>query len=368
MSVAMNQYKPDYAVHPGTYLDEVLVERGITKADFARRCGITPKTVSQILNQNANFSTEVAIQFEKVLGISAEIWLGMLSALQLLESRHREAEKLESAKKWARNFPLRDLRKVGVLPDAKKGSEWVGRLLSFFNVSSPEAWNEVYRKQAVAFRKSPTLKASEYAIATWLRLAENQAAPMDTDSFSSQQLREILPAIRALTVEKTEHFEPRIVELCKSAGVAVVFVPELTGTRISGAAKWLEPGKAMVALSLRHKTDDHFWFTLFHEIGHVLLHGKRDVFIDGGNENGSESEREANAFARDTLVPTKDYEEFIDVGVFYEKDILRFARQQGIAPGIVVGMLQHDREIEYSWHNSLKRRFEFASHLPGVST
>ena len=109
MSTAINEYKPDYAVHPGEYLDEVLESRSIQKNDFARRCGLSAKTISQIINRQVSFSTEVAVQFEKVLGISAEIWLGMLSSHQLHEARENEHKQLGRAVTWAQEFPLRDL-------------------------------------------------------------------------------------------------------------------------------------------------------------------------------------------------------------------------------------------------------------------
>lgn len=364
MSTVMNEYLPDYAIHPGEYLEEILEARSMPKVDFARRCGLTPKTVSQIVNQKVAFSPEVALQFETVLGVSADIWMGLLSSYQLQESREKELRKLEKAQEWGMKFPTRDLRRLGIIGRKDSKGEWVRQLLEFFNVSSPESWQRVQMEHAVAFRKSPTLKASPHAIATWLRLAEIQAERISTRQFDGTVLRKSISSIKQLTVQDVEVFEPRIVRLCADAGVAVVFVPELESTRISGVTKWLSPDKALIGLTLRYKTDDHFWFTLFHEIGHLVLHGKRNVFIDTISDGETVEEKEANEFASNTLVPRKAYSAFVSRGKFYEADILRFANEVGIAPGIVVGMLQHDALIEFRWHNNLKRHFEFRELSP----
>jgi len=358
MSTMANEYRPDYSVHPGEYLEEVLESRSIQKNDLARRCGLGPKTVSQIINRKASFSTEIAVQFEKVLGISAEVWLGMLSSHHLHEAREKEHEQLRKAVAWAEKFPLRDLRKLGIIDRTRDPSKWIGQLLRFFEVSSPEAWENVYAHKAMVFRRSPSLQASTYAIATWLRLAESEAESVETDPYEGAKLRQSLQHIRSLTLEDPEVFEPELRRLCADCGVAVVLVPELTGTRISGATEWIDSGKAMIALSFRHKSDDHFWFTLFHEIGHVLLHGKKQVFIENDSDRSEEYEQEANEFARACLVPNAEYSRFTKAGTFYEKHIKQFAEYTGIAPGIIVGMLQHDGHIDYRWHNGLKRRFE----------
>lgn len=359
MSSPKNHFVPDYAIHPGEYLEEVLLSRDLAKNDFAARCGIAAKTVSQIIHGHASFSPEVAIQFERVLGISAEIWMSMLASYQLQESRREEQERFNRWAVWADNFPLADLRRLGILGRKDKQGKWVKDLLEFFGVSSPESWETVYGEPAAAYRRSKTLAASKHALATWLRLAETEAEGIETEPFDEAKLREAVDVIRGLTRQPPELFEPEIKRLCAASGVAVVFVPEVKGARVSGATKWLTPTKAMVAGSLRHKADDHFWFTLFHEFGHVLLHGKKRVFVENEVAVESEEEQEADRFARSRLVPKRAYSDFLAQGSFYAEEIAEFADRIDVAPGIVVGMLQHDNKIEYSWHNGLKRRLDF---------
>ena len=143
-----------------------------------------------------------------------------------------------------------------------------------------------------------------------------------------------------------------------ACGVAVVFVPELPGARASGVARWLTPTKALIQLSLRYKTDDHLWFTFFHEIGHVLRHGKTDVWIEA-TSSGADDPREAEAdkFSRDMLVPPREARELPRLQS--ADQVHRFAERLGVAPGIIVGRLQHDGIWFHSRGNQLKRQLTF---------
>ncbi len=149
-------------------------------------------------------------------------------------------------------------------------------------------------------------------------------------------------------------------KLCAEAGVALVFIPEFEKTHLSGVTQWLTPDKALIIMSLRYKTNDHFWFTFFHEAGHILLHGKKQTFIDMNNyNNADEEENEADKFSRNILIPEGDFNEFKEKGLSDVHDIARFAGEIGIHPGIVLGCLQHDGIIKYNFHNQLKDKFEF---------
>jgi Zn-dependent peptidase ImmA (M78 family) len=154
--------------------------------------------------------------------------------------------------------------------------------------------------------------------------------------------------------------------LCAEAGVEAVFVPELPRTGICGATRWLAPTKALIQLSLRYKTDDQFWFTFFHEAGHILLHRKKEVFLEQDGEAGAEEEEEAHTFARDLLIPLTDWRRFVSSGQYEASvDIAAFAEAVGVAPGIVVGRLQHDGLIPFSRCNELKRRLAWAKEQHG---
>ncbi|WP_319559005.1 HigA family addiction module antitoxin [Marispirochaeta sp.] len=361
----LNSYEPDYAVHPGEYLEEVLEAREIKKREFAERVGLSVKAVSQIINGKALYSPEAALRFERVLGINAAIWSTMAKSYELFKAREEEERRLQAAEvaAWVRRFPTADLKRLGILPDTRRADQLAEALFRFFGVSGIEAWEEYSAGKAALYRQSAKHPVSREAVEVWLTLAEREAEGIETDQFDKKRFTEALSEIRSFTLLPPEEFFPRMVELLARTGVALVVVPELKGTRISGAARWLSPGRALISLSLRYKSNDQFWFSFFHEAAHILLHGKR-IFIDqkDGSDDGEDDtkEAEANEFAGNLLIPRAEYRRFIAAGSFYEGDIRSFAEKISLHPGIVVGRLQHDGLLDYKFQNGLKEGFEYA--------
>ncbi len=213
--------------------------------------------------------------------------------------------------------------------------------------------------EAPAFRLSPSFKSEPGAVAAWLRMGELAAAKHESADFDADVFKGVLARIRSLTRDLPKDFASVVCRECNSAGVSVVFVPELPGTRVWGATRWLSPSRALIQLSLRYKTDDHLWFTFFHEAGHILLHGRRDVFLEDDQRSRIEKEAEADAFAREWLIPAARYRMFCRLGAYTCAAVSRFAFELGIAPGVVVGRLQHDGHIDRSHCNNLKRKVDW---------
>lgn len=353
----INRFVPDYAVHPGEILGETLEARGMRKAIFAKRCGLSDKTVSLIINGKAPVTPETAIQFERVLGVSASIWNNLEAFYRLHIAQAVARKKLERQTAWTEKFPVSELVKRGIFEKPASKVDAVEKLLNFFGVGSVDAWKRRFSELSVAYRHSPSFESAPESVATWLRLGELYAEAVDSKPYSKAGFNAALREIRKLTAEPPEVFEPKMEEMCAEAGVALVFVSELPGTHLSGATRWLGKDKALIMLSLRHKSDDHLWFSFFHEAAHVLLHGKRNVFLDETDGMSGDKEDEANQFAANILIPESEYLAFTARRGFYRNDIEAFARKVGIAPGIVVGRLQHDGKITHAWHNGLKRKF-----------
>jgi len=358
-NTTVNQFAPDYAVHPGEILEEILESQGMSKKEFAERCGLTPKTITCIIKGSNPVSAESAVVFDRVLGISAEVWNNLDAQFRLFHARQKARDSLENAVEWSKKFPLGELAKRGILPKTRDAKEKAAALLQFFRIKDPDAWTPLDENMSVAYRKSASFETNYETVACWLRLAQIKAERIQTEPYDANAFRNALDQIRSLTSKKPEVFEPAMKELCAKSGVAVVFVSELRGTHLSGAARWLTSDKAMVALSLRHKSDDHLWFTFFHEAGHILKHGKKAVYIDEENAATTKQEQEANRFAAVSLVPEAKYRDFIsNYPKPTKRQVRNFAKNAGIAPGIVVGRLQHDDVLPYNWFNDLKVRFQ----------
>ena len=193
-------------------------------------------------------------------------------------------------------------------------------------------------------------------MSAWLRKGEIESLKFGAADFDAEHWA-ILVHIRKLTHNLPPDFSRILIEDCRKAGVKVVFVPELPKTCAWGATRWLSTNNALIQLSLRYKTDDHLWFTFFHEAGHLLLHGKRDVFVESEETAKNQEESEANEFARNFLTPETDYRNFCRLHSLSCAAISRFAFELGIAPGIVVGRLQHDKLLPRAQCNHLKKHF-----------
>lgn len=353
-----HRYEPDLVLPPGDTLLEVLDERGMTQAELAARTGLSAKHINQITKGAASITPDTALLLESATGVSARVWSNLEIAYREHESRQEQAARLESELGWLQELPINELIRKGWI---EKGLAPVDRLRAvcrFFGVANRAAWDAVWHKPT-AYRTSKAFSSQPGAVAAWLRIGEIEAASIECARFDRSALTELLPELRSLTRDpEPESWWPRLVCRCAEAGIAVVAEPEIKGARINGAARWLTPDKALVQLSLRHKWSDIFWFTLFHELGHLLLHSKKDMFI---NDVGAHSgvEQEADAFASQLLIPRSAEAALADLTS--RSDVEAFAVQIGIAPGIVVGRLQHDQRWPFNRGNDLKQRFEFVA-------
>jgi HTH-type transcriptional regulator / antitoxin HigA len=353
----LNEFAPDYAVHPGEILKETLEARKIKSKDLAERCGLSEKTVSLIVNGKAPIEPETAMQLERVLGVSAAIWNNLDASYRLHKAEAAARSEFAKQKKWTDRFPLKELIRRKIIEKPADTVDAVGKLLNFFAVGSISAWEKQFEALSVAYRSSKSFENAPESVATWLRIGELISESIETEPYDDKKFRSSLDEIRKLTNEQPEIFIPKMKKLCAYTGVALVFVSELPGTHLSGAARWLNSEKALIMLSLRHKTDDHFWFSFFHEAAHILLQRRKELFLDDSNENVGEFEKQADKFASNLLIPANEYVVYFNKSFISDADIRQFSRRYNIAPGIVVGRLQHDGKSSFKYHNSLKRSF-----------
>jgi HTH-type transcriptional regulator/antitoxin HigA len=255
--------------------------------------------------------------------------------------------------------------KLGWVKRVSDRGQQVAKALSFFGVASVEAWRRQYEAPLAAFRASKKLEKKVGSVAAWLRQGELEATQIRCSPYARAGFTAALREVRALTNEQDPAvLAPRLVEICAAHGVAVVFVPAPAGCPASGATRWLSPEKAMLILSLRHRTDDHLWFTFFHEAAHILLHGKKIQFIDFDDPIDNKNEEEADRFARDRLIAPANalrLKDLAPTGKASKAAVCRFAAEAGIAPGIVVGRMQKEGWLPWTHLNGLKVRYSWAA-------
>jgi len=350
------RYEPDYAIPPGETLVETLESLGMTQAELATRTGRPLKTVNEIAKGKTAITPKTALQFEKVLAIPASFWNSLETKYQQALAKKRDKQTLSRSVSWLDELPIKDLVARGWLHSTSDKADLVSQALAFFGVTDPNVWQQLWLSPKASFHRSQAFKASPGATAAWLRIGELEAQKIRCESFDKNKFKHELGTLRGLTNAPLARIKKELVERCRRVGVAVVFVAELHGTHVSGATQWLSTDKALIQLSCRYKSDDQFWHAFFHEAAHILLHGKREVFIDdSGNNAKEEQEREAHEFASSFLVPPNKLRHFLDDWGGDQTSIQEFADELGIAPGIVVGQLQHSKVLQFHELNFLRR-------------
>ncbi len=338
----------DLPIPPGELLQEELDAIGMTQQELARRTDRPAQVINEIIRAKKRITHETALELEKVLGIPAHVWVNLEADYQLTEARLRDEEQLGRQEHWLQEFPVREMEKRGWIPTCPEKIDKVRELLRFLGVASFSAWEQT----AIAFRITPRAKVSSGALAVWLRKGELDGREIDAAPYDESRFREALSTIRTFTREDPNVFVPRMIEMCAGAGVAVVFTQELPGSAAHGSARWLAQDKALIHLSLRGKKDGQLWFSFFHEACHVLWHRVREIHIDG-IDGDSSPEAESDRFAEDSLIPADAWKYFSRVGTWSPATVQRFADQIGVAPGIIVGRLQHEKLI--GWGSALNR-------------
>ena len=353
IDTVVNEYFPDHVSLPGETLSEALANRGMKQSELAVRTGRTTKHINEIIKGKASITAETAIQLERVLGIPASFWNNRQSVYDEFVARQEESIRIDEQLQWAGLFPYRKMAELGWVKPARDKATKLRNLLNYFEVATPDAWNCRWQAVDAAYRLSRSCNPDRYALAAWLQMGELIGRQRDCQPFDATAFRSYLEKARGLTRESAEVFQRELMDGGQACGVVVAFIRELPRTA-SGATRWLFPDKALMQLSLRYKTDDQLWFTFFHEAAHILKQQKRRIFIEGGSCSDTD-ETEANSFAANFLIPSERYAQFVDGMRFTDESIRRFAADLGIAPGIVVGRLQHDNYLLHNRCNNLKR-------------
>lgn len=349
-------YSPAELIPPGETLVEWLAREEMTQAEFARRAGLTPKHITQVVKGKVGISPEVAIAFERVTSIPARYWAQLDANYQTAKQRQGEESVLLERVNLVDRFPVAELERRGCIERATSKIDKLRALLKFFGVADPGRLEEVWLQPAM-YRQSRAFEADAGAVASWLRLAEIRAAQIKTTRYDPDAVRVSIAKIRALSRLPGISWLDPLTKLCASLGIAIVIVKELPKCRINGATRWISPDKAMIALSLRHRRNDIFWFTLFHELCHLLRHSKKETFVDGTDSIDPELEEEADAYAARVLIPPKAARRLASLKTL--REVEEFAKFVGVAEGIVVGRMQHEGLIPHSQWPTAFVRYKF---------
>lgn len=351
-------YRPTSVSPPGETLSELLEEKGISQKLLSLRLGRSGKNLSQIVNGRAPITPELAVDLERVLGTPARFWLAREARYQEWRTKSTLPEPSADDLDWVRCFPYLEMARRGWLPAATAGRERFQNLLRFFGVVNRSAYHAWADNLSPQYRRAEPRGDKDHLIAAWLRRGEVEAEEIDTRDYDERSFAGAVGDALKLTRMGPREFVPRLRQSFAQSGVVILFVPELPGMGVSGATRWLTPSKALIQITLRYKSNDHLWFTIFHEACHILKHQKRVVYLETKGRK-SDEELEADAFAANHLIPPATFTQFLEEGSFDGASVKAFAESLGISPGIVVGRLQKEAVIGWDTLNGLKSKFQW---------
>lgn len=355
------EYNELYTFHPGYYIFEIIEDMKMSQAEFAIRMGTTPKTISKLVNGQCNLSDDLAQKLSVMLGTSIEVWLNLQTKynkeILVIEREKALKEQQEIMKMIDYSYFINNAG----LPATKDIREKITNLCKYLVISNLSILKQpdflVSYRTGINNVKEKNLINSQ----AWLQVAINHAKQKNVSEFNTDKLKKQLRVIRQMTTQEPEKFLPNLTKIFSDCGIAFVLLPHLKNSGIHGAVKWFDSEHVMLALNDRRCYADTFWFSLFHEIGHIFQQKVKTIFISGDDdiENYDQVlEREADQFAQEYLIPQMEYDKLNPTKYITEHEIVRFAQKIDIHPGVVVGRLQHDQIIPQNRLTNLKQKYQ----------
>lgn len=352
--------------HPGETLHDTIFALGINQSDLAKRMNRPIKTINEIIQGKAAITPETALQLEKVLGLSAEFWIARESNYRLVLAEIQEAEEMLQKLEWVKEFPLNDMLKLQwVSFDHNNVLSKLDSILRYFGVSEIVAYEQTYcaDQKYVHYRMSKQSK-NMHSINAWLRQGELQAIKIKSPEYNQALFKESLNEIKSLMISSQEDFFSVLQVICLEAGVKVVYTPCLKNTQLFGSTRWIN-NCPVIQLSNQYKRDDLFWFTFFHEAGHIIKHGKKDIFVEGleYTEEGKMKEDEADKFAINYTFTEGQEELFFSecMAAYNNPDVIReFAASINTLPSFIVGRLARKKLLpdSFGWSSKIYKKIE----------
>lgn len=364
--VEAQRQEKDWFSRPGDSVLSAMRRRGVSAEALSGRLTGGMTQLRDLMSGFGAIDDETADALSGMLGGSTTFWKTRQAKYQKALAQAVDQLSDEDADAWLDRIPAPGGK--GRIT-AKTRSVELERRLAYFGVSTLKSWDARYgpHQREARFRRSLAFTPHDGATSMWLREGELDANLRHTAAWSSDALRGRLEEIRALSkISKPSRFMPPLVKLLAEAGVALVVVKAPKGCRASGASRMIAPDKAMILMSFRHRADDHFWFTLFHEIGHLLLH-EASSFVDAdeGMEGDDPCEKEANEFAATMIVPQNREAELLSLSPD-DDSIRRFAVSLGVAPGLILGQLQHRGIVAHGVLRRLRRNWTWDQILEAI--
>ncbi len=352
----------DLIIHPGETINDILIERGITQAELAARTGVSPAYVCNVIAGKKDISVKFAFALEYALGVSKSFWINLQANYdaELLEAS--EAETITDEEREARSS-LKDivkyLREIGKMPLRESVNDSILSLRKSLQISNIANLKEMVPEGA--FRMSSKSKVDPYVMGAWIRLCQIAGENRDVRTkFEIEKMDVLVAKAKEIMCGPDESIQKSLTDLFAEYGIVFSVVRNFRGAPVQGFISKKNDGTYQMVLTIRGSFADIFWFSLFHELGHIV-NGDVNNYVNFIDYDGNaDVEVGADEFASTRLINSGEYNNFVRSADFSLSAIKSFAASQKIKPYIVIGRLQHEKIIEYNQFSSEKVRYKWA--------
>lgn len=351
------EYENLIGFHPGSYVEDIIDDLNISQNEFAERLGTSSKTVSELVNGLCNISPDLAYKLEQLTSISFDMWMNLQNAYDKKKAEI-EARVVSDEDEVVDKIDLKYFKVHGLIEDKKYFREEkkevlrsklnVANLLYFKKFNSQVSYRNKY-----AFSDESIINSN-----VMLELAENISRNKTDTKLNINKLKSSYEEIKRLILKDYDEFLPALKDILLDCGIVLVALPHLRNSGLNGACKKFKNGSVLLLITDRNKRADIFWFSLLHELGHIV---KKDFYTNELDIKEYESkERIANDFAADFLIDKEGYRNFVEGGDFSIDAIEKFAEAENVLTCILTGRLKNDGLIDHKAYNSYNTYYEIS--------
>lgn len=351
----------DLIIHPGETIVDILEERGITQAELASRTGVSQAYVCNVIAGKKGISANFAMGLEYALGVPKSFWLNLQAnyEAELLEANEEQTiTKEEKIVREQLTEVVKYLRQRAMMPIREKKDDSILSLRKALQIS-----NIANLKQMIpngAFRMAANKTVNPYVLGAWIRLCQiAESNKTISTRFDKKYSADLINEIKNIMCQRDADIQNDIKNTMEKYGIEFSIVRHFRGAPVQGYISQKSDGIYQMVLTIRGSFADIFWFSLFHEIGHIVNGdiGKTLKFIDDGSD--TVKEMAADLFASNMLLSPESYERFVENADFSIEAITRYARSQNVTPYIVIGRLQKERHLDYHVYSNYKLRYKW---------
>ena len=307
--------------HPGEYIKDALEALEMTAKEFSMRTGISERMLSGVITGNCDITFDIAYKLSQYFDNSIDFWTNLQNQYDVYLKEQETQKAIENDWELIKNIK-KYLLQFHLIDEADDKEVIVYKARKLIGVNQLTLLDK--KDLLVCFKEQINSKPSNYFYQNfWIALALNKVRNNSVLTYNKEKLVNSLPSIRSMTKMKAEVFYPQLKKMFADSGVSFVLLPYLPKSNIYGVTKWLGRDSVMLSVSNRGEKADLFWFTICHEIAHVLMEHKREALIsfDGVEDT------EADKMAEDILINRKEWESFVKNNCFTPNSIMDFANK-----------------------------------------